>query len=472
MRLFAAVVALLATSVLAASSSVKVLTTENFDETIKNNENVIVEFFAPWCGHCKTLAPHYEKAAKTLFDEGIVLASVDATVYAELGNKFDVKGYPTLKVFKNGVVSEYKGGRTEDTIVSYARKTFGPPAVEIEDLKKAKDAKVAVVAFLAEKSGPEYDAFIAHAKTDQDIPYYYTTSAELAQAEGVTVPGVKLFKSFDEKFNVLDTPFTQENIATFVTANSVPTVIPFSMEVVQEIFGSKVGRAAFLFRNSEQASALDAIVHKVASAFRGLAVFTTADYSEPRLNQYIGVDAATGPHFIIVETPQGGAIRRFPLSLEVIEENLSKLLHDYKSGSLKPTLKSDPIPESNDGNVKVIVGKNFESIVMDPTKDVLLEVYAPWCGHCKKLEPTWNELGAAFAKDSSVVIAKMDGTTNEVDGLSAQSFPTILFYPAGTKTVAGTPYEGGRDLSNFKDFILQRKAAAGGESQTDAHDEL
>lgn len=54
------------------------------------------------------------------------------------------------------------------------------------------------------------------------------------------------------------------------------------------------------------------------------------------------------------------------------------------------------------------------------------------CGHCKKLEPTYNELGAAFA-GTDVVIAKMDGTENEVDGLSIKGFPTIKFYPKGKK---------------------------------------
>ncbi|TKR68494.1 hypothetical protein L596_024471 [Steinernema carpocapsae] len=91
---------------------VVVLTDKNFDDFLKKNPTILVEFYAPWCGHCKNLAPEYAKAAERL---SVPMAKVDATVETELGTRFGIQGYPTLKFWHNSENPiEYDGGRDAD----------------------------------------------------------------------------------------------------------------------------------------------------------------------------------------------------------------------------------------------------------------------------------------------------------------------------------------------------------------------
>lgn len=92
---------------------VVVLNQANFSEFVEKNRFVMVEFYAPWCGHCEALAPEYAAAATELKDEPVALAKVDATEEAELGQKFDVQGFPTIFFFADGVHKPYPGQRNK-----------------------------------------------------------------------------------------------------------------------------------------------------------------------------------------------------------------------------------------------------------------------------------------------------------------------------------------------------------------------
>lgn len=95
-----------------AESDVTSLTTDTFSDFIKGHDLVLAEFFAPWCGHCKALAPEYETAATELKEKNIALAKVDCTEEAELCKQYGVEGYPTLKIFRGEEnIKPYPGAR-------------------------------------------------------------------------------------------------------------------------------------------------------------------------------------------------------------------------------------------------------------------------------------------------------------------------------------------------------------------------
>ncbi|KAJ3009961.1 UNVERIFIED_CONTAM: hypothetical protein HDU68_002405, partial [Siphonaria sp. JEL0065] len=116
------------------ASSVRVLDTEAEFEAVVGHEgkNVLVEFYAPWCGHCKNLAPTYEKVARTFATESnCIVANVDATVNKDIAEKYEVKSYPTIKFFPAGSTApiSYEAGRDEKDFIAYLNEKCGTDRV-------------------------------------------------------------------------------------------------------------------------------------------------------------------------------------------------------------------------------------------------------------------------------------------------------------------------------------------------------
>lgn len=107
-------------------------------------------------------------------------------------------------------------------------------------------------------------------------------------------------------------------------------------------------------------------------------------------------------------------------------------------------------------DVVVLTPENFDSIALDESKDVLVEFYAPWCGHCKSLAPVYDQVATAFKGEKEVVIAKVDADSHKGLGekYGVSGYPTLKFFPKGNK--AGEDYDGGRDLDDFVAFINER----------------
>lgn len=399
----------------------------------------------------------------------------------ESGNRFGIQGFPTLKFFRGDVesVTEYNGPREADGIVQWIKKKAGPATLT---LASAEDAtafagknEVGIIGFFAAGSAGE-KAFQSASSQSEDVPFALTSSDEVRAKFGVAAGTDAIVQintwTGEEPQVTFSGEFTAESINAWVDAHSMPSVVAFSPESASKIFRGTVKTHFLVFADDKDAG-YDAIVadfRAVAKANAGKALFVTVDPTQDRVVSYFGVTTADMPTAVIVTMPENEPMKKFIYDKgskgALTKESMGTFIEDYTAGKLSPFLKSEPVPESNDGPVAVVVGKNFEQIVMDTSKDVLLEFYAPWCGHCKSLAPEWEKLGQRFksagAAASSIVIAKMDATANEVDypGVNVRGFPTILLFPATRDGQRKTPieFDGSRDANGFVEFL--RKNAA------------
>jgi len=237
----------------------------------------------------------------------------------------------------------------------------------------------------------------------------------------------------------------------------------FDESAIEYIF-QKQNPCAFYFRRDSEAS--DEMVKSIAKELKATIAFSYADLTvqeNKRLGDYLGIYIKDMPAVVVID--HKGGLNKYRLEGAPTEESIRSHVQDWKAGKLTSYLKSEPIPSDDfDGSVRVLVGKNFEGVTYDFSKDVLVEFYAPWCGHCKSLAPEYEKLAAALKTNPSIVIAKVDATANEVKGVNIQGFPTIKWFPSNNKR--GEEFGGDRTFDGMLKWVNE-KATVKTEGRTD-----
>ena len=222
------------------------LTDDNFDSTVFNDENMwLVAFYAPWCGHCKKLLPEWNAAATQL--RGTVkIAKLDATVHQKLAERYQIQGYPTIKIFAPGKgedkkVEEYEGPRDTSGIVQYALdklNKFGyvPETKQLIDsdiLKEECESRIGicVIIFLphiADSSANERNRYLdiikESRKSNGGKPIYYLWAQggdhfdfedKLHLSFGY--PAVIAVNYKKKMYSICRSSFSKENLVSFVS---------------------------------------------------------------------------------------------------------------------------------------------------------------------------------------------------------------------------------------------------------------
>jgi len=467
MKLACLILALVATALsedIKEEGNVLVLTKDTFKKALDDNEFILVEFYAPWCGHCKALAPEYEKAAGKLKESGsgIKLAKVDATQENDLAQEHKVQGYPTIKFFKKGEAMEYGGGRTADEIVAWLNKKTGPPSKDltsVDDAKKLQDEnEVVVIGFFKDQASDEAKAFNDAASTMDDVIFGITSNNDVFAHYKVDKDGVVLLKKFDEGRNDLEGKIDKDAVKSFVNGNKMPLVIEFTQESAPKIFGGDIQKHVLLFLRKKDA---DFKTHTdnlkiAAEKNKGKVLFITLDCDEEdnkRIMEFFSLEDKHVPAIRFIHL-KDDMTKYKPPTADLDADSITNFVQDVLDGKVKPHLASQELPEDWDKEpVKVLVATNFDEVAKDPKKSVFVEFYAPWCGHCKQLAPIWDKLGEKYKDSDSVVIAKMDATANELPDVKVQSFPTLKYFPKDFETRGVIDYNGGRTFDDFVKFI-------------------
>jgi len=448
---------LLGTSACAVAQEERVvaLTKLTFDMHVKENKQTLVEFYAPWCGHCKKLAPEFEKAAIALTSNKIPLAKVDATEEKELASKYGVKGFPTLLWFDGGKQIDYDGGRTTDTIIEWVISMTGPAVLET-----TPTGAVGMKPQIVLEGDAMLPGFEAAAKANRRKASWYL------QKNGGR-PKVVLSHRNEEPVEITGSDAgNKDKIAAFLKENELPLFGPLDGDTFDRYMELGKGMVWALFpgdgKTLEQVEAANRpMMTQVAKNFKGqyYMTFTDTVKFKDAIDNMLTVEKFPA----IAVQKKAGDKKKYLYDGEMTADRITRFIQDVDAGRVQPRLKSDPEPSGNTGPVKQIVGVTLQKEVFTPDKDVLLQVMAPWCGHCKKLDPEYEKLAQKIVKEGLsdlLAVGRIDGTTNDspVETMEWTGFPTIYFVKAGIPEPI--TYDGERTAKGLWKYIKKHATKA------------
>lgn len=210
----------------------------NFDNAISTFDYILVDFYAPWCGHCKRLAPELEKAAPVLagLKQPIVVAKLDADKYRSLANKHEIDGYPTLKLFMHGVPTEYFGPRKADLLVRFLKKFVAPDVAVL-----SSDSAIREFVEAADTSFPIFIGFGVDESKISTLAIKYKKKAWFSVAKDFSnemmafydfdkVPAlVARHPNYNEQ-SIFYGPFEETFLEDYIIQSLLPLVLPINQE--------------------------------------------------------------------------------------------------------------------------------------------------------------------------------------------------------------------------------------------------
>merc|ERR1719225_724039 len=268
-----------------------------------------------------------------------------------------------------------------------------------------------------------------------DIPFG-VLDADAAAALEVAEGKIALLKKFDEGRADFDGE-GKDALASFVKLEQLALVNEFSDKTAPKIFGGDLKQHNLLFA-AKSAADYDTVIAQyteAAKGFKGKLLFVLVDCDvddNKRVMEFFGITDESCPTMRVINMEKNMA-KFAPEKDDLSSDAITAFVNGVLDGSIARHLKSEEIPDNSNNAVKVVVGKNFEELVKDPT---------------------------------NIVIAKSDATANEFADVEVQGFPTLKFFPAG-EGAEMQDYNGGRTLDDFVKFLEPEAAEEAADATKD-----
>ncbi|KAF4950110.1 hypothetical protein FGADI_8449 [Fusarium gaditjirri] len=396
----------------------------------------LILFTADGCKECDRVQGVLDRVSPVLTKTAI--ASVNCNEEPTVCDDSQVFTVPTLKFTTgNNELVTYKEALDAPSVVKYIERQSGSPVIDLTEenhLDFARSTRVAVIAFLGSDHQPERKAFDTVAERWRA---HYSFGNVYGLEKDSEDPSIAVYTQEEEDPVYYRGPFIVADVEAFLRDATQPLIGEYDPIVHEEAIKDEKPMAQIFFNKRDDRAEIVKSLAPLAKKYKKQLSFMTVlapDYPKRREQMHLSKDIKRG---FVIANQQG---RAYPMSETVFNANrVAKHVAAYLAGSLTPSIKSEPVPEASTSKpfLTQLVGSNFDDLVYDKSKDVLVEFTVPWCQYCTDLHVVMNELGSKYAElglSDKATLATINVDANDVP-IEIDSYPSIRLYRAGTNEV-------------------------------------
>ncbi|SCM10382.1 protein disulfide-isomerase, putative [Plasmodium chabaudi adami] len=460
---------------------------DTFNKILEDEDQMtILVVYTHWCPRSILLLENLENISSILmYDTDINISKINVVINHELIHRFNVYSYPSLFLIKKKQIHRYSGLNNVQSILLWIQEYLDENIYEIKNKEKLvlflelKEYNISTIFFIIkeEKHYNRINELISICKLIDNTFCFYIKDNNLitffenilvAKNDNINIIEIKekdiygvLYKNdfFDKYFylfnNSLDILYENEYsedykinaLAKWIDEKSEPLVIRFSEYYFSALFSPDTTTLFIFYNDINDLNKTDII--KCAKKHQAVtfAVSGNVEVYEKRLLSDLLIDDLQKPLMRIIQFKDDVQIpyKYKPLSdeVEINEQSIDQFINEFLTDKKYFYKKSERIlpDEYNNGYVKIIVADNYDDHIFNNDKNVVVLYYAPWCGHCHKLDPIYRRLGKRLKiyidqnedYKNDVIISKIDAANNEIYNVPIEGYPTIYLYEKSDK---------------------------------------
>lgn len=485
----------------APASNVKEIGRDNFEESI-NEATSLVEFYAPWCGHCKELEPTLDEAAKILKESDVAaqLLKVNADIDANkpLLKEFGVTGYPTLKVFQGKSVTDYRGPKSAEGIATHMTRLVAgehPVLVSVDEVDKFFEGEGVIGLFkhiepVVLEGDKKIDTAIDQpavafneTATQMRTMFNFAMSSQRAVFKHLNVePPAIVFKGRSGKLRTqqlqldADGRLHAETLTQWIRRLSLPPLIRMDMSFTDTNMLDSITKTNLPivmlvtdFTEEHPPKSHFAEMERLGREKQELAVFIVAE-GLLRLSRrllewmdmpHVGMGASTTNLVIFDPHKRSQYVFNKEGTIAPTVGQYATFVQNFFHGELQPIVPPHRDPElaevRSEGDTIVATEANWPKVVNSSTEDgfVLVEFYAPWCGACQGFGPIYDRVAEHYSDSEFVSVAKFDVSSQQVPDkrVKTKQIPAIRLFGPASEGNKHFVYKGEMDRRSISAYV-------------------